>query len=510
MPKVHSAREKISRQQPMLAIGAILSLLLAMAALSVKDIYAAQDAASQRMSFSRRAARALELHGLRELAEPASRSTLLEDQAASRSLQVRIQAARACYLLLQKQSRRARELLEEAAKLAPDVYEIRFLMAEVDSREDDARALRACNQLIKQYPKRIEAYELKGRILEANGKAKEAMAVYSEALKRWPAVNQMIDRLVRLAFAQGDLDVVIDISKRRLKREPRRFEALFMLAYVEELKARAGKDMRLYSDSASHYETALEVQPRQTKLYQRLSEVYTRLDRREKAVATLRRGLVVDPTDRDLQKAFEQAVSPKGNADDVLAAYQSLAEEYSNSADILDLYAAKLMAAQKFGDARKQLENVLKLRPDSAKTLLDLGGLALRDGDNDKARKHFERAADLASQNPEIFERIGSQYAQAGHSDQAVQFLERARAADPGRLTVYYALAQAYQEMGKMDKAVESLQSGLAAVKQPRSRKALLLALAVFQQIDEKYGQALATLRKAYELDRNDIQTFFA
>lgn len=484
-------------------------LLLAASIIALGKRTGGAEEASE-LALSERAAESLELYGLRELAERPLPPAVLKDEAASRTLRAHILCLNATYDMRRNRLESARAALEEAAKLCPDNYGVQLSLAEIDARTlNESRALKTCDRLIKERPTLMDAYELKGRILEATGKVNEAIAAYAEALKHWPNCDSLVERELKLAFGRGDLDLTIEICKRRLQREPRHFYSLWLLGYVYGLKAQEKHDTEFFRESAKYYEKALEARPSATKLYPRLGEIYENLNEHDKAMATLRRGLVADPSDQDIRKAFDRLASPEGKDDEILAAYRAVAEEYPTSVDILDLYAAQLTARQKFQEARSQYERLLKLEPNNVKTLLALGGLALQLDDAAAARVHFERAVSLARDDVKTYEAVGSVYFRSKQYDQAVKLFEQALARDPKRMELYFVLAQAYQEMKETDKAVEVIQRGLAAIEQPKSQRPLLLALSTLQQQKKQYSESVATLRKAYDLDPTDMIVFF-
>jgi len=457
------------------------------------------------------AERALDLYGLREMADRPLPPSTATDEATSRALQAHILYLSAQYFLAANRLEQARIRLEEAAKILPDNYYIQLSLAMIDGRTfSEQRAIQTCDRLIKAEPTRIDAYELKGRILEASRRPDEAIAVYSEAIKHWPNCDSLVTRLLETALRRGDLDLAIEICKGRLEREPRHFNTLWTLGHVCAIKAQTKQDPALFRESARYYEKALEVRPRMTKIYPSLAEVYSSLRERDKALATLRRGVIADPSDQEMRTAFEKLVSPSGNNEEILAAYRTLAEEYPTSVEILDLYAAQLAVRQKFREAHEQYERLLKIQPNDVKTLLVLGGLDLQLGNADRARDQFERAIEVAGDDAKTYEAIGNVYFHSKRFDQAIEIFDKALARDPKRMEIYLVLARAYQEMGKTDKAIEVYQRALAAITQSRSQKLLFLALGALQQQQKQYSDAIASVRKAYELDRTDTFVFFA
>lgn len=491
--------------------GRTLGFLL-VAAVAVAGIVTANSAAPKdELALSAGAKRALEEFGLSELAEPPLPPSVLTDETTSLSLDAYTLCLRGVYLMSRKQLAPARRLLEEAAKLCPNNYGIGISLAEIDARTlQDQPALKACDRLIREFPTRIESFELKARILEGEGRKDAAIAVYKEVLKRWPNCDSMVQRLLALAFESGDLDLTIEVCKNRLERQPKHFYTLYLLGYVCKLKAMKTNDASFYRESAKYLERALESRSAQTgKIYPQLAEVYEILDARDKALATLRRGVVADPADPEIRKAFERLASPDQKDEEILDAYRKMAEDYPSSPDIIQMYAGQLLARQKYRLARDQFERLLTLEPNNIKTLLDLGGLDLQDGDTSKAQQHFARAAQLAGDDAETYERIGTSYLRARRYDDAVQFFEKALTRDPKRVAIYFALAQALQEMKRLDEAVEVLQRGLALVEQGRGRKLLLMGLSSLQQQQKRYMESVKALREAYDLDRTDMVTFF-
>jgi len=466
--------------------------------------------APARSLLSENAARALEEFGLYDLAKPPAPSSILQDEATSLALHVRVLCLRAHYLMLKGKVTKARDLLEEAASICPDNYGIRLSLAEIEHRTlNEGKAVQICDELIAAHPERIEAYQLKGRIYEDTGQVAKAMEAYKKVLDKWPACNDVIRRLLRLALGRGNLDLVIEICKKRLEREPRHFQTLWWLAYVYDIKAQEKNDPALYRESAKYYEAALESRPDATKLYLRLGRVYLRLGNRDKAVSALRRGIIADSTDREIRRAFEDLVSPEGEDEEILAAYRSLADEYPNSTDIQKLYADQLLARGKYHEARRQFERLLSLEPTNVKVLLELGKLDLRERDWDKAKAHFERAVSIAGEDVDVYQEIGNAYLDADRYGKAVALFNKVLEREPKRVAAYFALAQAYQQMDELDKAAEVLRRGLAAVEKQKSRKPLLLALSTIEQQRGNFADAVALLRQAYDIDRTDMITFF-
>ena len=456
------------------------------------------------------ARQALEAFGLRDMAEPPEAPAVARDAAAARRLRAHILVLHARHQMLRTQWAAARQTLEEAAQLLPTSYWVRLALAEVDSRTlNEKRAQQALDRLISEYPDRIHAYELKARLLEAAGRVDEALRIYSAAFDRWPACDTLADHLAKTAFGRGDLERAISVCTRRLEREPRHFFSLWMMGYIHAVKARAEHNTALNRDAAGYYERALESRPSATQLYPLLAEVYIGLNQSDKARATLQRGLVADPTDREIRQAFERLVSPQQKPEEILQAYKELAGAYPTAIDIQELYAAQLIARQDFLQARDQYRRLLELQPKNVKTLLTLGGLEMQLGRPDEAQRLFEQAIELAPE-AETYESVGRVFFLAGRYEDAAGLFEKVLAASPKQAAIYLIMAQTYQEMKQPEKAVEILTRGLAAVEQPKSRKLMLIRLSNLYEDRRDYAEATANLRKAYELERTDMPVFFS
>jgi len=469
---------------------------------------AAENAADNPVS--KRTAQLLDEYGLPDLAGPVQPSPVLTDDAASRTLQAHVLSLRAQSYLARSRWELARPLLEQALALCPNHYGIQLSLADLDNRAFKMdRALETCDRLIKQYPNRLDAYELKGRILNANGKVDKAVALYKEALKRWPNCESLFRELLDLALKKGDFDLTIEIGKQRLEREPRHFHTLWILGYIYALKAQPTNDETLLRESVKFYEAAIEARPRFTKPYPRLAEVYQKLRERDRALATLRRGLIADPSDQEIRQAFERMISSDPKDPKILEAYRSLAEEYPASPDILEIYALQLLAHSRYAESRVQFARLLDLEPNNIKTLVALGGLELQSGEPAKAQEHFERAIALGADDVETYEAVGALYLRSQHYEQAIQLFEKALARDPKRPAVYFALAQAYQATNQSNKAADVLARGINTIPQAKNRKSLLQSLSLLQQQNKQYAEAVKSLRQAYEIDRADVAVFF-
>src|SRR5215813_5367948 len=107
-------------------------------------------------------------------------------------------------------------------------------------------------------------------------------------------------------------------------------------------------------------------------------------------------------------------------------------------------------------DAKKELDQELKINPSNAPAEYILGELARQTQQWDEAVEHFSRAATLDPSFGDAFLGMGTSLVAARKFSDAIAPLESAVKLQPGNPTAHYSLATAYSRMGrKMDASRE-------------------------------------------------------
>jgi len=128
-------------------------------------------------------------------------------------------------------------------------------------------------------------------------------------------------------------------------------------------------------------------------------------------------------------------------------------------------------------DARKELEQELKIDPRNAAAEFVLGELDLQTAKLDEAIAHFSRAVNLDAGFVDAFLELGRALTSAGKASEAVAPLENAVKLQPENPMTHYRLSIAYSRVGRKEDAQRES--------------------ATFKELSEKAQQTKETIQKA-------------
>lgn len=170
------------------------------------------------------------------------------------------------------------------------------------------------------------------------------------------------------------------------------------------------------------FQTAVRIDPRNTKTYLRLSEVDPR-----GAEGWLRRAIAV-------------------HADRIL----------------VDRLAQVLLQSGKGEEARTLLEGLAAKAPEDSLAAYNLGQLLLAQGDTERALVELGRALVLAPSDPDVHQALGSALALSGRREEAVESFRRALDLSPCFAAALANLGAAYAELGRLPEAAAALEKAVS------------------------------------------------
>jgi len=147
---------------------------------------------------------------------------------------------------------------------------------------------------------------------------------------------------------------------------------------------------------------------------------------------------------------------------DPRAALEALPPGHAFESDA-DAMAARGLALRDLGQTQAAivaLESALRLRPDDAELLNELGVLELAQKNLDKAQELFERASRIAPRLHQALANLGVVHLQRYNPERAIPYLERAVRAAPDDPSNWLNLAAAMRDVGDYDGAERALQDG--------------------------------------------------
>jgi predicted Zn-dependent protease len=206
-------------------------------------------------------------------------------------------------------------LIRELRKQFPNELSIYQEECELAFRRGDvARALAVTNEIDKVAKSSSAGPLLRARIFEAQGRTRDVVESYNEALRRNPSLLDVRLMLGQASLRTGDADEAIRQAKLLLESDPNRLDALLLQARaLAEPDGPADQTGPRRNEAANLLAGLLQKQPRLPEVYQLLAEVRTLQGRPADAVAALQAGLKAVPDDAvGLAQLVEVLSAPNG------------------------------------------------------------------------------------------------------------------------------------------------------------------------------------------------------
>ena len=183
--------------------------------------------------------------------------------------------------------------------------------------------------------------------------------------------------------------------------------------------------------------------------------------REDAAIEALGRAVEIDPRNTKSYLRLSEVESARGNPD---AAEGWLRRAIAVHEDrlLVDRLAEMLMQSGKGGKARALLEGLTAAAPRDPLAAYNLGQLLLVQGEAEGALVELRRAAALAPSDPDVHQALGSALALSGRREEAVEAFGRAVELAPCFAAAQANLGAAYAELGRLVEAAAALEKAVS------------------------------------------------
>lgn len=314
---------------------------------------------------------------------------------------------------------KAREAYEAALAINPNDGDALGGMARHAALGNDlAGAARFADEATTRDPKNAESWMLKGNLLRAQGKGKEALVAYDNALAIDPGHRAANIEKAYVHIGANDLVA----AKADIEAARKHGAVSLNLTYVEALLAFTGGK---HAEAKESLQKILKVAPDHMPSTLLSGAVELNLNGVQVAEQHLRRYLEANPANTYARKLLAQALLKQGQPAEATKVLAPALKESSQDAQLLALTGQSYLQARDFAKASTYLEQASTLAPDAAGIRTSLGMSKMGEGDlND-----------------------------------AVDELTRATALAPKSLEAGFALVQAEVSRGQLDKALAAVQA---------------------------------------------------
>lgn len=439
---------------------------------------------------------------------------------------------------------------DESAELAPpaEAVDSPAVIPTPDLRDAEAPVIEKITRAREQVVKDVDSAGAWGRlgiVLDAHGLYEDALPCYQRAGQldptdhRWPYLTAVV-------LADDDPVQAINHFERAIEIEPR--SSAIRHTFADTL-LRAGR----LAEAEAQYREALTLDRENRNALLGLSELAMRRNRLEEALRHLSRALELEPYDSEVHEKLARLYTRMG--DPVKAKQEAmLVKAFPEKAPVRDPVRGEVAAEAvsstsvirrglaharhgRYAEAEQAFRQVLQTQPEHIKALLNLGAVLVKQGRTAEAIDQLRAALALAEDNSEIHSNLSvalandNQFPQAiehirtalsldpnyneahynlgwilgkqGQTEQALAAYQRAIGLNPVNATAHNNLGKLLAERGQLDEAVRHWQHAVAYSRE--NPEALFnLAVAFIQQ--ERFGEAVALLERGLQEEPQNLR----
>ena len=368
------------------------------------------------------------------------------------------------------------EALQKALKIDPGSTATQFNLTQAYlGAGQKEKGLALARSLSERAKNDVRTHFTLGVLVAKQGQYSEAIHEFEAADALQPGTFEILHNLGHAYLQSGDSVKALDILNRALKLSPDSVETLYFMA---QAYANQGEDL----DALDLIAKAHKLAPRNTDVIVLMARLSMRQSYYEDAIPLLQEGLKVDPRRPDLLAELGECYYVSGKVDQALPVFQTLLQVDSSSRAYAFIGVCYRHLGR-FEEAKKYLQQGLKLNPQDVPCLYNLGFIASRQGKYELADRYLNETLRVAPNYAEAVLQLGNLKMHQRKFEDAVPFLRKAVQLNPQAATVYYRLAIAERSLHQMELAERDLKIFQTLSKDPTRQPS------AFQHLYDYLGQ---------------------
>jgi putative PEP-CTERM system TPR-repeat lipoprotein len=315
-------------------------------------------------------------------------------------------------------------LLTKAVSAVPDDPAPRLaLVGHYLRNKDNKKALTAVQEAMARFPDRPEILDVAGRVLQLNGDANQALAIYGKLAALLPGTPHPYLRMAEIQIAEKNKDGARNSLTKGLALQP---DSLPMHRAMIMLDVDAG----------------------------RMSEALARARDMQKNHPKEVAGHVLEGDIHVVQRAWPQAV----------AAFRA-GLKVAASADLTGRLHAVLIADGKLAEAKQVADTWIKAHPKDAGFRLFIADSANKRKDYPAAVAEYRTLLGVQPNNPAVLNNLAWSLGQMG-DPKAVEYAEQANKLAPNQPAIMDTLGRLLVEKGNVERGLDLLGKAIALAPQ--------------------------------------------
>lgn len=342
----------------------------------------------------------------------------------------------------------------EALKIEPRFVPARLALAELEiAKGDNAKAVQDSEEILKIEPANLTAMVVESAALLGIHEYGKAREILTSTLKLYPDNKDARYQFAQLNFAEKQFkEAETQFKMLRDSNDPRGLPGM-MEAMIAQGR---------FPEAVKIAEDQVQKSPDRDDYRTVLGRLYFRANRPKDAVAQFQRLVDKHP---NIGQVWIMLGESKQFAGDIAGAIDALNKaktlEPNNFRPYLSL-ALLYDKQERFDDARKSYEDVIRLQPDNVDALNNLAYLKADKGiDLDQALTYAQRAQQKDPNNPEIQDTVAFIYLRKNLTDEGLRMLRTLVVQKPESALFHLHLAMALYAKGDRPMAKKELDTAL-------------------------------------------------
>ena len=294
------------------------------------------------------------------------------------------------------------------------------------------QALREANALSSEQPANVQVHFSLGTLLASEKQYKPAQLEFEKADALQPGTFEILFNLGQDLHRNGDLANAQAVLTRALRAKPDSPETLYLLAQVEVDQSRP-------LDALDVLIRARKLAPDNIDIVFLMARISMSQNFFEDAIPLLESGLQSAPRRPDLLAALGQSYFMAGKTEKSIDVFNKLIE-VEGSARSYAFLGLSYRNLGRFDEATQQFQHGLKLDPNNALCLFNLGYIAERQGDPANAETYLQKALQVNPDFPDALLELANVRSAAKKPQEAAQLLRHYVKVSRDPATGYYKL----------------------------------------------------------------------
>lgn len=151
----------------------------------------------------------------------------------------------------------------------------------------------------------------------------------------------------------------------------------------------------------------------------------------------------------------------------------------------------------------------VRLQPDNAQNLYNLGLVALKQGKKEESISLFKRALDSGTNDPEIYIKQGEALESLNMPSLALESYRKALAIQPSNLDALFAMGDLLYRRGDYIQAEEAFRKIISITPGDSYTEAALVNLGILLDEMQRYSEAISSLERVLELNPKNYNAYY-